>query len=118
MDKNWIKELRADQESISNLGASAVVGSKEVNRMQRDIVRTCLVGFSKSILWGDLKAAKMFLRSAIKETGGYAFAAQEIRAPEKSIVRMLGPKGNPQAKHLFAIVSWLAEHWDIYPTIR
>ncbi len=118
MNGNWLKELIAEKEKIANLGVSAASGSKAVARMQRDIIHICLTGFTKSILWGDLRAAKMFLRSAIKESGAYPVAAKELMAPEKSIVRMLGPKGNPQAKHLFAIVSWLAERWDVYPTVK
>jgi hypothetical protein len=36
-------------------------------------------------------------RNGIKATG----------APAKSLIRMFGPRGNPQAKNLFAVIGYL-----------
>lgn len=121
MELSWVRGFTADKQAIVNLGAHEAlvpVSVKAVHRMQRGVIRICLNGFMKSMLLADVSAAKMFLRSAVKESGGYALIAQEIRVPEKSIIRMLGPKGNPQAIHLFEIIGWIAERWDVYPSIK
>ena len=38
---------------------------------------------------------------------GFEQLAKATGAPAKSLIRMVGPRGNPQAKNLFAVIGYL-----------
>ncbi|MFZ0247251.1 MAG: hypothetical protein WAL68_16365 [Candidatus Binatus sp.] len=59
------------------------------------------------MLAGDVATAKTILRDYINATLGFADLAEATRIPSKSLMRMLGPAGNPRADNLFEIVSFL-----------
>ncbi|MFZ0245541.1 hypothetical protein [Candidatus Binatus sp.] len=59
------------------------------------------------MLAGDVATAKTFLRDYINATVGFTDLAEATRIPSKSLMRMLGPAGNPRAGNLFEIVSFL-----------
>lgn len=59
------------------------------------------------MLAGDVATAKTILRDYINATVGFADLAAATRIPPKSLMRMLGPTGNPRADNLFEIVSFL-----------
>ena len=44
----------------------------------------------------------------VDTTVGFDVLAQTTEGHPKSLVRMLGPKGNPSAKHLVAVLTRLA----------
>jgi DNA-binding phage protein len=56
---------------------------------------------------GDTATAKAILRDYINATVGFAEVAEGTRIPSKSLMRMLGPSGNPRADNLFEIISFL-----------
>ncbi len=56
---------------------------------------------------GDTVTAKTILRDYINATVGFAEVAEATHIPSKSLMRMLGPTGNPRADNLFEIVSFL-----------
>jgi DNA-binding phage protein len=60
-----------------------------------------------AMLSGDLDTGKALLRDYIKATVGFEQVAKATGAPAKSLIRMFGPRGNPQAKNLFAVISYL-----------
>ncbi len=60
-----------------------------------------------SLLDGDLATAKIILRDYINATVGFAEVADATRIPSKSLMRMLGPSGNPRAQNLFEVVAFL-----------
>jgi DNA-binding phage protein len=60
-----------------------------------------------SFLAGDVETGKMVLRDYINATVGFAELAEITRRSPKSLMRMLGPSGNPQARNLFEIVAYL-----------
>jgi DNA-binding phage protein len=64
------------------------------------------------LLSGDLDAGKAMLRDYINATITFDGLARETGKPSKSLHRMLGPRGNPTAENLFAIIRVLqqAEH--------
>ena len=64
----------------------------------------------ESLLAGDVGTAKTILRDYINATVGFAEVAEATHIPSKSLMRMLGPSGNPQADNLFAVVSFLQRH--------
>ena len=70
------------------------------------------------LLTGDVDTGKAVLRDFINSTIGFdALGAATERSP-KSLMRMLGPKGNPQARNLFEIIARLQEHEGIHLKIH
>jgi DNA-binding phage protein len=61
----------------------------------------------ESFLAGDVETGKRVLRDYINATIGFNDLAEITRHSPKSLMRMLGPSGNPYARHLFEIVSCL-----------
>ena len=59
------------------------------------------------MLAGDIATAKIILRDYINATVGFEELAHSTRIPSKSLMRMLGPAGNPRADNLFEVVSFL-----------
>jgi DNA-binding phage protein len=59
------------------------------------------------LLSGDVETGKILLRDFINATVGFAKLGHATDRSAKSLMRMLGPAGNPQAKNLFEIVSYL-----------
>jgi DNA-binding phage protein len=59
------------------------------------------------MLAGDTATAKTILRDYINATVGFTELAEATHIPPKSLMRMLGPTGNPRAANLFEIVSFL-----------
>ncbi|MFI5176644.1 MAG: DNA-binding protein [Terriglobia bacterium] len=56
---------------------------------------------------GDMETGKTILRDYINATVGFAELAEVVDRSPKSLMRMLGPSGNPQARNLFEIVAYL-----------
>jgi DNA-binding phage protein len=61
----------------------------------------------EQMLAGDMAAGKAVLRDYINATVGFERLARETGTPAKSLMRMFGPKGNPRAENLFAVISRL-----------
>jgi DNA-binding phage protein len=61
----------------------------------------------EAMLTGDIATAKTILRDYINATVGFTELAEATRIPSKSLMRMLGPTGNPRAGNLFDVVSFL-----------
>lgn len=61
----------------------------------------------EQLLAGDVQVGKAVLRDYINATIGFERLAQETGTPAKSLMRMFGPKGNPRADNLFAVISRL-----------
>jgi DNA-binding phage protein len=61
----------------------------------------------ESMLAGDVATAKTILRDYINATVGFTELAEATHIPSKSLMRMLGPAGNPRADNLFVVVSFL-----------
>jgi len=61
----------------------------------------------ENFLSGDLETGKIILRDFINATVGFTKLGDVTRRSAKSLMRMLGPRGNPQARNLFEIVAYL-----------
>jgi hypothetical protein len=59
------------------------------------------------LLSGDLETGKALLRDYINATVGFEALAEITEKPAKSLMRMFGPNGNPQASNLFQVISLL-----------
>ncbi|HTO80051.1 MAG TPA: transcriptional regulator [Methylocystis sp.] len=60
-----------------------------------------------TMLSGDVDAGKSILRDYIKATVGFEKLGEATGAPPKSLIRMFGPRGNPQARNLFGVIGYL-----------
>ena len=60
-----------------------------------------------AMLSGDVDTGKIILRDYIKATVGFEKLGEATGAPPKSLIRMFGPSGNPQAKNLFGVIGYL-----------
>jgi DNA-binding phage protein len=67
----------------------------------------------QTLLAGDLDTARVALRAYINATIGFEDLAKATGTPPKSLMRMFGPKGNPQAKNLLDIVAVLQERTGV-----
>ncbi len=59
------------------------------------------------LLAGDVETGKSILRDYINATIGFDELSSLTRKPSKSLMRMLGPSGNPQARNLFEVIGHL-----------
>jgi hypothetical protein len=60
-----------------------------------------------TMLTGDVETGKAILRDYIKATIGFEKLGEATATPPKSLIRMFGPRGNPQAKNLFSVLGYL-----------
>jgi DNA-binding phage protein len=60
-----------------------------------------------AMLAGDIDTGKTILRDYIKATVGFEKLGKDTDTPPKSLIRMFGPRGNPQAKNLFSVIGYL-----------
>jgi hypothetical protein len=74
----------------------------------------------ENFLSGDVETGKIILRDFINATVGFTKLSDVTRRSAKSLMRMLGPRGNPQARNLFQIVAYLQEsegvRFELRPT--
>ncbi len=59
------------------------------------------------LLAGDVDTGKAVLRDYIKATIGFEGLGALTGKSPKSLMRMFGPRGNPQARNLFEIIACL-----------
>jgi DNA-binding phage protein len=70
------------------------------------------------MLSGDIATAKTILRDYINATVGFTELAEATHIPPKSLMRMLGPAGNPRADNLFEVVSFLQQREGVRFRVR
>lgn len=63
----------------------------------------------ENFLSGDVETGKIILRDFINATVGFTKLSDVTHRSAKSLMRMLGPSGNPQARNLFEIVAFLQQ---------
>jgi DNA-binding phage protein len=59
-----------------------------------------------AMLSGDL-TGKTIMRDYIKATVGFEKLGEATDTSPKSLIRMFGPRGNPQARNLFSVIGYL-----------
>jgi len=64
----------------------------------------------ETLLAGNVDTGKAILRDYIKATVGFEQLGAETGSSPKSLIRMFGPCGNPQARNLFSVISHLQRH--------
>jgi DNA-binding phage protein len=81
---------------------------------RRELLREAV----ESFLSGDVETGKTVLRNYIHATVGFIELAEDTQHSPKSLMRMLGPSGNPQARNLFGIVRYLQLKEKVQFTVR
>jgi DNA-binding phage protein len=78
-------------------------------RVERDpAFRAALLKEAVEVLLdGDLETGKSVLRDYINATVGFEKLARATGMPAKSLMRMLGPNGNPRADNLLTLIAEL-----------
>jgi hypothetical protein len=56
---------------------------------------------------GDVETGKSVLRDYVNGTVGFIKLGEVLGRSPKTLMRMLGPKGNPQLRNFFEIVAYL-----------
>lgn len=89
-------------------------------RVQRDAAfrKELLRESVESFLEGDVDTGKAILRDYINATIGFEKLSKITHRSPKSLMRMLGPSGNPHAKNLFEILAALQERARVQFTLK
>ena len=89
-------------------------------RAQRDPAfrRELLRAAVESFVSGDVETGKTVLRDYIHATVGFGELAESTNHSPKSLMRMLGPSGNPQARNIFEIVHYLQSKEKVRLEVR
>ncbi|MCY3878342.1 MAG: transcriptional regulator [Rhodobacteraceae bacterium] len=69
-------------------------------------------------LSGDVETGKSVLRDYINATIGFRELGVLTNKPSKSLMRMLGSKGNPQVRNLSAIIGCLLEREGVHLKVQ
>ncbi len=72
----------------------------------------------QEMLAGELDLARSLIRDVIKGSMGYAELSRRTGTPEKSLVRMFGPNGNPTAANIFRVLAQLQRHSGVSLQVR
>lgn len=100
-------------EAAMALGAAMALTKSFKELVQQRVARDPAFGAAllregiDSMLAGDVDAGKTILRDYIKATVGFEKLGAAVGTQPKSLIRMFGPRGNPQARNLFGIISYL-----------
>jgi DNA-binding phage protein len=89
-------------------------------RVRRDpgFRRALLIEGVEAFLAGEVETGKAVLRDCINATVGFGELAKELNRSPKSLMRMLGPTGNPQAQNLFEIIAFLQREEGLLLRVR
>eukprot|EP01037_Dinobryon_pediforme_P022959 gene22958-biopygen13849 len=72
----------------------------------------------QALFQGDMPEGCGALRTYINATIGFEALAEATRTPPKSLMRMFGPKGNPTAANLFAVINALQGRTGVHLEVR
>lgn len=89
-------------------------------RVQHDpgFRKALLIEGVEAFLAGDVETGKAVLRDYVNATIGFGELARAMRRSPKSLMRMLGPGGNPQAQNLFEIIAFLQREEGVHLKVR
>ena len=72
----------------------------------------------ENFLSGDVETGKIILRDFINATVGFTKLGDVTHRSAKSLMRMLGPRGNPQARNLFEVIGHLQKAEGLHFRLR
>ena len=82
-------------------------------RSDPEFRRALLKESVESFLEGDVDTGKAVLCDYINATIGFEVLSRLTGKPPKSLMRMFGPAGNPQARNLFEVINHLQQREGI-----
>lgn len=80
--------------------------------------RALLAEGVECLLAGDLQAGRLLLRDYVNATIGFEKLGEMAGKSPKSLMRMLGPRGNPRARNLLELLSVLQDHEGVHFDVR
>jgi len=83
-------------------------------KFRRAVLREAI----ECLLAGDVETGKVMLRDYINGTIGFEELGDRTQTPAKSLMRMFGPSGNPQAKNLFDVLATLQQAEGVQFQVR
>lgn len=72
----------------------------------------------EALLRGDIGDGRAGLRTYVNATIGFERLSEITGRPQKSLMRMLGPEGNPTAENLLSVIRVLQEQTGVHLEIR
>src|SRR5882757_8241355 len=72
----------------------------------------------QSLLQGDVDAGRAAMRDYINATVGFEKLSAALGRPQKSLMRMFGPSGNPTAENLLGVISLLQNEAGVRLRVR
>lgn len=84
----------------------------------RRFSQAMLTEATNELLSGDVEAGKFLLRDYINATITFDGLAAALDKPSKSLQRRLGPRGNPTAENIFAILKVLQEEGNLQLEVK
>ena len=81
---------------------------------RRELLREAM----NAMVEGEIEVGKSMLRNYVNGTIGFINLAAAMNRSPKSLMRMLSPTGNPQAKNLFELIAVLQKHEGIRFELR
>lgn len=90
----------ANTRRFSDTVGADLGNSVEFRRALLSEAVTCMVS-------GDVETGKIVLREYVNGTVGFLKLGAALGRSPKSLMRMLSPAGNPQARNLFEMIAYL-----------
>jgi DNA-binding phage protein len=72
----------------------------------------------QALLQGDIDAGRAAMRDYINATIGFEKLSTVLGRPQKSLMRMFGPSGNPTAENLFGVIGALQSETGVHLKVR
>jgi len=98
------QRMRREPMALTRDFKETVKARAERNAAFREALLTEAV---ERLIAGEVEVGKAVLRDYINATVGFEKLAKATGTPSKSLMRMFGPKGNPRANNLFAVIGKL-----------
>jgi hypothetical protein len=72
----------------------------------------------QTLLGGDIDAGRAAIRDYINATIGFEKLGTALDRPQKSLMRMFGPGGNPTAENLLGVIGILQAETGVHLEVR
>ncbi len=72
----------------------------------------------QTLLEGDIDAGRAAMRDYINATIGFDRLSAALGRPQKSLMRMFGPSGNPTAENLLGVIGVLQAETGVHLEVR
>jgi DNA-binding phage protein len=72
----------------------------------------------QALLQGNVDGGRAALRDYINATLGFEKLSDALGRPQKSLMRMFGPNGNPTAKNLLGVIGVLQAKTGVHLEVR